>query len=133
MHNDDADALTALVIDDDPAILEFLEELLAEAGFVSVCFGRGQPALATLARQRFDLLLIDLWLPDLNGLEICQAARKWYGPEPVVLIITADHRVERWITAFDLGADDCIGKPFDIDELLARIHAKFRRPSEIAA
>src|SRR5919202_4646503 len=118
---------TALVVDDDAAILELLAEVLQDAGFTPTCFTRGQPALATLAAQSFDLLLIDLWLPDLKGFALCQAARDWYGDAPTVMLITADQRVTGWITALDLGADDCLGKPFDIEELLARIGAKRRR------
>ena len=117
---------TALVVDDDPAILELLAEVLQDAGFSPTCFTRGQPALATLAGQGFDLLLIDLWLPDLKGFKLCEAARDWYGDAPAVMLITADQRVTSWITALDLGADDCVEKPFDIEELLARIAAKRR-------
>jgi DNA-binding response OmpR family regulator len=123
-------APTALVVDDDAATLELLAEVLQDAGFTPTCFTRGQPALATLAAQSFDLLLIDLWLPDLKGFALCQAARDWYGDAPTVMLITADQRVTSWITALDLGADDCLGKPFDIEELLARIGAKRRRRDE---
>ncbi len=79
MDTDERAAPTALVVDDDAAILELIAEVVREAGYTPTCSTRGQPAFATLAQQRFDLLLIDLWLPDLNGLELCQATRRWYG------------------------------------------------------
>ncbi|MDQ3901979.1 MAG: response regulator, partial [Actinomycetota bacterium] len=63
---------TALVVDDDPALLELLAEVLQDAGFSPTCFTRGQPALDTLATHGFDLLLIDLWLPDLKGFKLCE-------------------------------------------------------------
>lgn len=126
-------ALTALVVEDDGANLALLDELLREDGFAPTCYARGRPALTALAQQSFDLLLIDLGLPDLNGLELCQAARAWYGAAPVIVIVTADDRARRWVTALELGADECIGKPFDLDVLLAHIHAKLHQVERIAA
>src|SRR5919199_1142390 len=101
---------TALVVEDDPALLDLLAAVLQDAGFTPTCCARGQPALAALAGQAFDLLLLDLWLPDRPGFALCQAAREWYGDAPVVILLTADQCVRRWITALDLGADDCVGK-----------------------
>jgi DNA-binding response OmpR family regulator len=129
----DGGTLTALVIDDDRAILQVLEDLLTDAGFAPTCFTHGRPALAALAHQPFDLLLIDLGLPDLTGLEICAAARELYGDAPVILIVTADDRPLRWVTALELGADDCIGKPFDVAVLLAHIQAKLRQVERVVA
>jgi DNA-binding response OmpR family regulator len=86
-------APTALVVDDDPAILELLAEVLQDAEFTPTGFTHRQPALATLATQGFDLLLIDLWLPDLKGFRLCQAVRDWYGDVPTVVLLTADQRV----------------------------------------
>ena len=120
----------ALVVEDDPALLDLLAGLLQEAGFTPTCCTHGQLALARLAVQAFDLLLLDLWLPDLPGFAVCQAAREWYGAEPIVILLTADQRVSSWVTALDLGADDCVGKPFDSEELLARIWAKRRRAAQ---
>jgi DNA-binding response OmpR family regulator len=124
-------ALTALVVEDDAANLALLDELLREDGFAPTCCARGQSALTALAQRRFDLLLIDLRLPDLSGLEICRAARAWYGAAPVIVIVTADDRPRRWVTALEHGADDCIGKPFDVDVLLAHVHAKLRQVERV--
>ena len=123
-------ARTALVVDDEPVVLELLADILVEAGFATTCFGLGQPAVEALAQHRFDLLVIDLGLPDMNGMRICMEARDRYGDDVAILIVTADGRKEHRIAALELGADDVVGKPFAVDELLARIIAKLRRISQ---
>ena len=117
---------TALVVDDDPAIREDLVESLTDAGFATTDFAHGQPALAAVEQRHFDLLLIDQWLPDIDGIQICQAAKRRYGNTAAVLLITADTRVERHVTALTLGADDVVTKPFHVEVLLARTKAKLR-------
>ena len=67
---------TALVVDDESPLLQLLQEVLEEAGFSATCFGRGQPALDALAARRFDILVIDIGLPDMNGMRICEEARE---------------------------------------------------------
>lgn len=119
--------LTALVVDDDRPLLELLQEILREEGFSTTGFERGKLALEALARRRFDLLVVDVGLPDMNGMQIGMEARERYGDDIIVLIITGDPRQERVIAALELGADDFMGKPFDVEELLARIAAKRRR------
>jgi DNA-binding response OmpR family regulator len=117
---------TALVVDHESPLLQLLQEVLEEAGFRVTCFGRGQPALDLLALRRFDILVIDIGLPDMNRMRICEEARERYGDDVAILIITADNRKERCITALELGADDFVGKPFDVEELLARITSMLR-------
>ena len=104
-------ARTALVVDDDPAILDLLAEILTDAGFAPTCFALGAPAEAALAQQGFDLLLVDQWLPDMNGLRLCEVARERYGTTPVIVMITADARRERKVTALTLFVDDFVEKP----------------------
>lgn len=118
---------TALVIDDDVSILEMLDDLLGEAGFATTTVTRGQDAIDVMAQQHFDVLLVDLGLPDMSGMNICDVARSYYGQAATILMITADARKERVVTALELGADDFVPKPFYIDELLARIHANLRK------
>lgn len=132
MTNSAASGYTALVVDDDPAIREVLVEILQDVGLATTSFELGQPALLALIQNKFDLLLIDQWLPDINGLQICAAAQARYGDAAIVVMVTADPRVERHITALTTCADDVVQKPFDIDVLTARIEAKFRR-RELAA
>ena len=121
---------TALVVDDDRAIRQLLADLLQAAGFATISLGQGRPAIEVLEQHCFDLLVADIRLPDMNGLEICEVARERYGDATVVVMITADNRIEQEITALDLGADDFLDKPFNPDELMARINAKLRRVGE---
>jgi len=118
---------TALVIDDEEAILHILNDILIEAGFATTIVTRGQDALDVIARQHFDVLLVDVGLPDMSGLVVCDAARTRYGQTTAILVVTADGSKERLVTALALGADDFVPKPFYIDELLARIDATLRR------
>lgn len=121
---------TALVVDDEVALLQVLESILVEADFKTTCLGLGQPALDLLAHQNFDLLIVDVGLPDMNGMRICEAARERYGDSTTIFVITADNRQQRCVTALEVGADDFLGKPFDTEELLARIDVKLRRTSD---
>lgn len=118
---------TALVVDDEQPLLQLLDEVLSDAGFLTDCFDLGGPAMAALEKRRYDLLVVDIGLPDMNGMSICEAARERYGDSVAILIITADNRRERCITALELGADDFVSKPFDIEELMARITVMLRR------
>ncbi len=122
-----APTLTALVVDDESAVLELLSDIVTDAGFATSRFANGREALDAIAERRFDLLLIDVNLPDTTGMIICDAARARYGNDAAILIITADSRKERLVTAMNLGADDFVPKPFHADELLARISATLRR------
>ena len=86
-----------------------------------------------MAEHRFDLMVIDIGLPDINGMRICESARERYGADLAILIITADNRRERCITALELGADDFVSKPFDVEELMARISSVLRRTAGAGA
>lgn len=127
MSKSENELRTALVVDDEAPIRGLLEDILDDAGFTTTSFALGGPALQELAKHSFDLLIIDIGLPDMNGLSICEEARARYGSDVVILIITADSRKERCIMALEMGADDFVGKPFDIEELLIRIDVKLRR------
>lgn len=122
---------TALVVDDEQTLLDLLETELVEAGFETTCFTHGQPALAALQERHFDLLVVDVGLPDTNGMQICEVARQHYGDKITIFIITGDNRRSRCVTALELGADDFVGKPFDMEELLARIDVKLRRTMSV--
>jgi DNA-binding response OmpR family regulator len=127
MSRPESQPATALVIDDDPGMLTLLQALLQDAGFATTCVTHIHSALEEIARHPFDVLVIDQWLPDGNGLQICEAARRYYGNQPAILIVTADARSQRAVLALQLGADDVISKPFDIHELVARIQVCLRR------
>ena len=117
---------SALIVDDEEPLLQVLDELLREAGFTTTCFSRGKPALAALQQQRFDLMVLDVGLPDVNGLRLALAARELYDDDIMILIMTGDDQRARSAGAYTVGADDFIGKPFDLDQLIARINAHFQ-------
>lgn len=125
MPADTTEIRTALIVDDEEPLLQVLDEVLREAGFATTCFTRGRPALEALSHGRFDLLVLDVGLPDMNGLRIGLAARERYDDDVVILIITADDQRARSVGAYAVGADDFMGKPFDIEQLVARINARF--------
>ncbi len=118
---------TALVIDDDQSLLDLLAELLTDEGFTVSSYVLSRPAVDAMAQQRFDLIITDVNLPDMSGLELCDVAREQYGDDAVILVITGAKIQDCRVTSLELGADDFLGKPFDLDELLARIEAKLRR------
>lgn len=124
---------STLIVDDEIPLLNLLADVLEDAGFEVSTFERGAAALAALEARRYDLLLVDVGLPDMNGMHICEVARARYGDDVAILIITADNRRERCITALELGADDFVGKPFDVEELLARVNATLRRTAPAPA
>ena len=117
---------TALVVEDHPAVLDLLAHVISELGFVTTKCDTGRAALQAIRQRRFNLVLVDLGLPDMDGLHICDAARAAYAPHVAVLGISADKRQERRLAALEL-CDDFIGKPFNLDELQARIEARLRR------
>ena len=127
MNNVTPSPRTALVVEDDQHMLKFLHEALEDAGFETTVVAQGNLALTVLAERCFDVLLVDVNLPDMNGLSICEAARKWYQDQVAILVITGQEIQRRGLAALQLGADDFLGKPFHLDELIARIESKLRR------
>lgn len=114
-----------LLVEDDLSIIRNLAALLEQEGFFVVCAGCQRDALAKLAGESFDLLLLDLSLPDGSGYAVCTAARR-QGNTPVFFLTATDDEAAA-VTAFELGADDYITKPFRPQELLSRIRAALRR------
>ena len=114
-----------LVIEDDEAILKFLRRGLAYEGYQVDTAADGQSGLALALDNQYDLVVLDLMLPGLDGLEVCRRLRAG-GPVPI-LILTAKDAVTDRIQGLDMGADDYMTKPFNLDEMLARIRALLRR------
>jgi DNA-binding response OmpR family regulator len=116
------------IVDDEPDILELVELNLSRAGFLTETFERAESMLKALAQKVPDLLVLDLMLPDTDGMELCKKLRaeEKYRRLPIVML-TARVTTEDRIQGLDYGADDYITKPFSPSELIARIKAVLRR------
>ena len=114
-----------LVVDDEPRIAEIARDYLARAGYAVTVAGNGADALALARTRRPDLIVLDLGLPQVDGLDVTRALRR----QPSVPIIMLTARVEESdkLIGLELGADDYITKPFSPRELVARVRAVFRR------
>lgn len=117
---------TILIIEDDVSILRGLKDNLAFEGYQVQTVSDGNEGLIIALEKHFDLLLLDLMLPGMNGYEICRRVKK-EKPEAPIIIITARGTEMDKIAGLDIGADDYLTKPFSIPELLARIRAVLRR------
>ncbi|HJL17816.1 MAG TPA: response regulator transcription factor [Sandaracinaceae bacterium LLY-WYZ-13_1] len=117
-----------LIVDDEPDIVELLEYNLRQAGYAVVTARDGASALAEVRRQRPDLILLDLMLPDISGTEVCRRLRKDGGTEgiPIMMITARGEEIDR-VVGFELGADDYVTKPFSPRELVLRVQAVLRR------
>jgi len=114
-----------LLVEDDVRLAEMVSEYLGGAGFDISRVASGAAALERLARQPYDALVLDLNLPDIDGLEVCRRLRaKWDTP---VLMLTARGEPMDRVVGLELGADDYLPKPFEPRELLARLRALLRR------
>jgi two-component system KDP operon response regulator KdpE len=114
-----------LVVDDEPQLRRALRSTLSALGFVVADAETGEAALEKLREDRFDLVLLDINLPGLSGIETCRAIRA--RSDIGVLMLTVRDRAEDKIQALDAGADGYVTKPFDVNELLARIRSTLRR------
>jgi DNA-binding response OmpR family regulator len=123
-----APRLHALVVEDDAAIREILGLHLGLAGFETEGIGDGREALDRIRQQRFDLLLLDVMLPGLDGVSLCRAARKGgANVDTPILMLTARDSESDTVVGLESGADDYLTKPFGVRELQARISALMRR------
>jgi two-component system KDP operon response regulator KdpE len=114
-----------LVVDDEPQIRTLLKATLGRAGYSVVEAATGREALNARSIDKPDLVLLDLGLPDRDGLELVTALRG--EPRAALIVISARDQTEQKVAALDLGADDYVTKPFDTEELLARVRASLRQ------
>lgn len=119
-------AIRILVVDDEPAIRRALRPPLVELGFQISEASRGEEALQTLRGGTFDVVLLDVNMPGIGGIETLRRIRS-FAPRLPVLILTVRDQEEDKVTALDLGADDYVTKPFSTRELIARIRSAVRR------
>lgn len=115
-----------LVVDDEPALREALQSSLEFEGYKVVTANDGQQALDALAVEPYDAVLLDVMMPRLDGLTACRRLRG-SGNHVPVLMLTARDAVGDRVSGLDAGADDYLVKPFELDELLARVRALLRR------
>jgi len=115
-----------LVVEDDPSIARLLEIELGEAGYRVDLAGTGAQGLAAIESGEPDLVVLDVRLPDVDGLSVCRTIRR-AGHKVPILMLTALDRIGDRVLGLDAGADDYLGKPFAIEELLARLRALVRR------
>ncbi len=120
-----------LVIDDEQQILRALRTILGQQDYHVSTASTGEEGLAVAAATQPQLLILDLGLPDLSGMEICKRIREW-SDMPIVILSAHDSEHEK-VAALDAGADDYLTKPFGVDELLARIRVAFRHRSRAAS
>lgn len=119
-----------LVVDDEPAIRRFLHVSLAAHGYALFEAASGQSAMEAVLAQRPDVIVLDLGLPDLDGVDVIHMLREW-TQLPVIVLSVRGQEADK-IAALDAGADDYLTKPFGMGELLARLRAALRRASHLA-
>jgi two-component system, OmpR family, KDP operon response regulator KdpE len=116
-------AVTILVVDDEPAIRRLLHSSLSRANYRIVEAGSARETLASIQIDKPEVVLLDLGLPDRDGLELIPIIK---GAGPAVIVVSARDATDQKVAALDLGADDYVSKPFDSEEVLARIRATLR-------
>jgi DNA-binding response OmpR family regulator len=120
-----------LLVEDDARLAEMLKEYLGQAGFAVTAVSLGADALGRLKEMAYDAVVLDLMLPDMDGLEVCRRLRAQHDT-PVLMLTARGDAIDR-IVGLELGADDYLPKPFEPRELLARLRAIVRRRVRHAA
>ncbi|MCX5015977.1 response regulator transcription factor [Streptomyces sp. NBC_00555] len=121
-----------LVVDDDPTVTEVVTGYLKNAGFVVDTAADGREALVCAANGRPDLVVLDLMLPGMDGIEVCRGLREG-SPAPGVIMLTARGEEEDRVLGLEVGADDYVTKPFSPRELVLRVQSVLRRRAAVAA
>jgi two-component system KDP operon response regulator KdpE len=122
---------TILVVDDEPAIVRALSAALDARGYRVVQAATGLDAIDRVAADGPAIVILDLGLPDIDGIEVCRRIRQW--SQVPIIVLTAEGADDRKVTALDEGADDYVTKPFSVPELLARVRVALRHRSHSAA
>src|SRR4249919_518183 len=124
-------ARTILVVDDEATLREALVDALEADGFRVVSAADGREALVRFRAERPDLVLLDLMLPELSGIEVCRIIRA-ESDVPIVMLTAKDSELDK-VVGLELGADGYVTEPFSVRELSARIRALFRRSEHLAS
>jgi DNA-binding response OmpR family regulator len=127
----DGRAMTSvLIVDDEPAIVRLIRDYLERAGFDVMTASNGEHALQVFARSRPDLVILDLTLPHMDGLDVARAMRR-AGDVPIIMLTARTEEADR-VAGLELGADDYVTKPFSAREIVARVRAVLRRAQAAA-
>lgn len=120
-----------LIVDDDPDIQRLVSYNLGHAGFEVATASNGRAALETVQKQPPDLIILDLMLPDVDGMEVCRTLRQRESSRriPIIMLTARSEEIDR-VIGFELGADDYVMKPFSPRELVLRVKSIFRRSRE---
>ncbi len=121
---------TILVVEDEPALQETLAYNLEKQGYLVQTAGDGRTALETARRLKPDLILLDIMLPGLDGVEVCKTLRREGFAAPILMLTARDEEIDR-VVGLEIGADDYLTKPFSMRELMARVKAQLRRTQVI--
>jgi DNA-binding response OmpR family regulator len=124
-----------LLIEDDRRLAEMVTNYLGEFGFAVTAAGGGGAGIALHRRESFDALILDLMLPDMDGLEVCRHIRAQNGSDanaPILMLTARGDAMDR-VVGLELGADDYLAKPFEPRELLARLRSLLRRARSVSA
>ena len=119
-----------LIVEDEKSIAHFISTILNTNGYEAILARSGAEALSMISSHCPDLVILDLGLPDMDGLEVLQQLRAW-SSLPVVVVSARSHEKDK-VTALDLGADDYLTKPFGTDELMARVRTAIRHTRTVS-
>ena len=122
---------TVLVVEDEPTVRETVSEALAADGLRVITAADGRQALDRFRAEQPDLVLLDLMLPELSGMEVCRILRR-ESSVPIIMLTARDSEVDK-VVGLEVGADDYVTKPFSLRELQARVRAHLRRQEVVAA
>lgn len=121
---------TILIVEDEPSLQETLAYNLEKQGYTVESAGDGRTALETARRLRPDLIVLDIMLPHLDGVEVCKTLRREDFQFPIIMLTARDDEIDR-VVGLEVGADDYLTKPFSMRELIARVKAQLRRTQVI--
>jgi len=121
-----------LLVEDDGSVADAVQEVLRFESYIVDTVDNGKDALYRLKYHSYDLMIIDWGLPDMTGIEVCAQYRQGGGTLPIIML-TGRGGIDDKVTGLDYGADDYLTKPFDTDELTARVRAILRRPRAMLA
>src|SRR5213593_2901383 len=117
-----------LIVDDDPDVIRLVTYNLSHAGFQAISTTAGRKALEIVRKQPPDLIILDLMLPDVDGMEVCRTLRQQQASRriPIIMLTARGEEIDR-VVGFELGANDYVQKPFSVRELVLRVKSILRR------